>query len=119
MSLYVGQIYKVQSRLGCLLLCRRAAELLDSGGSSRLKYKVKVLLRSQSNFIPPLLVYSRLAYGDTKGRSISIADGAVPGRKSVELALICVINQLMVTGKLAGVAVNVSQCDNTNICLLK
>lgn len=44
-----------------------------------LKYKVKVLLRSQSNFIPPLLVYSRLAYGDTKGRSISVADGAARG----------------------------------------
>lgn len=75
----VGQIYSVQSRLGCLLLCRHAAEPLDSGGSSRLKYKVKVLLRSQSNFIPPLLVYGRLAYGDTKGRSISIADGAERG----------------------------------------
>lgn len=63
-----------------LLLCRHAAaEPLDSGGSSRLKYKVKVLLRSQSNFIPPLLVYGRLAYGDTKGRSISIADGAERG----------------------------------------
>lgn len=116
MDLHVGQVYNVHSRLGCLLLGQCAAELRDSGGSSRLKYKVKVLLRSQSNFIPPLLVYSRLAYGDTKGRSISIADGAVPGRKSVRLALICVINQPMVTGKLAGVAVNVTQCDNANIC---
>lgn len=66
----------VQCRPGCLLLCRRAAELLDSGGGSELKNKVKVLLRSQSNFTPPLLVLGRSAYGDTKGRSISIADGA-------------------------------------------
>lgn len=78
-DLDVEQIYNVQSRLGCLLLCRRAAEPLDSGGSSKLKYKVKVLLRSQSNFILPLLVHGRLAYGDTKGRSISIADGAARG----------------------------------------
>lgn len=78
-DLDVEQIYSVQSKLGCLLLCRRAAEPLDSGGGSKLKYKVKVLLRSQSNFIPPLLVYGRLAYGDTKGRSISIADGAARG----------------------------------------
>lgn len=118
-DLYIGQIYNVQSQLGCLLLCRRTAELLDSGGSRRLKYKVKVLLRSQSNFIPPLLVNGRLAYGDTKGRSISIANGAVPGRKPGELALICVINQLIVTGKLTRVTVNVSYCDNINICLLK
>lgn len=72
-----------------------------------LKYKVKVLLRSQSKFIPPLLVYGRLADGDTKGRSISIADGAAGRRKSVELALICVINQLIATGELGA---NVSQC---------
>lgn len=78
-DLDVEQIYSVQSRLGCLLLCRCATEPLDSGGGSELKCKVKVLLRSQSNFIPPLLVYGRLAYGDTKGRSISIADGARRG----------------------------------------
>lgn len=69
----------VQCSSGCLLLCLRAAELLDSGGGSELKNKVKVLLRSQSNFTPPLLVYGRPAYGDTKGRSISIADGAERG----------------------------------------
>lgn len=74
-DLSVEQIHSVQSRSGCLLLCRRGAEPLDSGGGSELKNKVKVLLRSQSNFIPPLLVYGRLAYGDTKGRSISITDG--------------------------------------------
>lgn len=91
----VEQIYSVWSGSGCLLLCRRAAEPLDSGGGGELKYKVKVLLRSQSNFIPPLLVYGRLAYGDTKGRSISIADGAARERKSAELAVMCVINQLM------------------------
>lgn len=68
---------------GDICLCvDSAAEPLDSGGGRRLKHKVKVLLRSQSNFIPPLLVHAGLAYGDTKGRSISIADGAVPGRKS-------------------------------------
>lgn len=78
-DLDVEQIYCVHSKLGCLFLCRRAAELLDSGGGGKLNYKVKVLLRSQSNFIPPLLVYGRLAYGDTKGRSISIADGAAQG----------------------------------------
>lgn len=72
---------------------------------------MKVLLRSQSNFIPLLLVYGRLAYGDTKGRSISIADRAA-GRKSVELALICVINQLLDSGEHTRVAANVSQCDN-------
>lgn len=111
-DLHVEQIYSVQRSLGCLLLSRPATELLDSGGSSKLKHKVKVLLRSQSNFIPPLLVYSRLAYGDTKGISISIADGVARGRKSVELTLICVINQLIVTGELTWVAANVFQCDN-------
>ncbi|KAF3707946.1 Pro-neuregulin-3, membrane-bound isoform [Channa argus] len=45
-----GQIYNVQSWFGCLLLCLRAAELLDSGGSSRLKYKVKVLLRCREGY---------------------------------------------------------------------
>lgn len=69
---------------------------------------MKVLLRSQSNFTPPLLVYARPAYGDTKGRSISIADGAARGRKSVELALICVVN----LPELTRVAANVSPCDN-------
>lgn len=108
----VEQIYSVQSSFGCLLLCQPAAELLDSGGSGKLKYKMKVLLRSQRNCIPPLLVYSRLAYGDTEDRSISIADGAARGRKSVELTLICIINQLIVTGELTWVAANVSQCDN-------
>lgn len=78
-DVHVGRVYHVQSRLGFLLLCGHAAELLDSGSSSRGKYKVKVLLRSQSNFIPPLLVYGRLAHGDTKVRSISIADGAARG----------------------------------------
>lgn len=44
-----------------------------------LEHRVKVLLRSQSNFTPPLLEYSRLDYGDTKGRSISAAGGAGAG----------------------------------------
>lgn len=73
---------------------------------------MKVLLRSQSNCVPPLLVYSRLAYEDIVGKSISIADGAVQGRKSAELTLICVINQLIVTGEITWVSPNVSKCDS-------
>lgn len=42
--------------LGYFPLCRRTAEPLDSGGSRGLKNKVKVLLRSHGNFIPPVLV---------------------------------------------------------------
>lgn len=72
----VEHIYDVQGGFGCLLWSRPAAGQLDSGGSGKLKYKMKVLLRSQSNCVAPLLVYSRLAYEDTEGRSISIADGA-------------------------------------------
>lgn len=75
----------------------------DSEGSG-LKYKVKVLLRSQSKLIPSLLAYSRLAYGDTKWRSMSIRDGAVQESKALELTLICVINQLAVTAELTWVA---------------
>lgn len=85
-----------------------AAEPPDSGDSG-LKYKVKVLLRSQSKLIPPLLAYSRLAYGDTKWRSMSITDGAAQESKSVELTLICVINQLAVSTELTWGAANASQ----------
>lgn len=115
-DLCTGQIYSVQRQLGCLLLCGRAAELLDSGGRRSLKYKVKVLLRSQSNFIPGLLVSGSPAYQDPKGRSISIANGVAPGRKPMELALICGINQLMVTGRLPltspSVVIETSVCSN-------
>lgn len=61
---------------------------------------MKVLLRSQSNFISPVSVHSRRAHGDTKGRSISIADGVERRRKLAELTLICVINQTIETGEL-------------------
>lgn len=80
----------------------------DSGGSG-LKYKVKVLLRSQSKLMPPLLAYSRAAYGDTKWRSMSITDGAAQESKSLELTLICVINQLAASAGLTWVAANASQ----------
>lgn len=43
------------------------------------KISVTVLLRSQSNFIPPLLASGQAAYGVTKGGSISAADGASRG----------------------------------------
>lgn len=105
------QIYSVQicqenvSFNAGLLLSR----LIQKAAS--LKYKVKVLLRSQSKLIPPLLAYSRLAYGDTKWRSMSITDGAAQESKAVELTLICVINQLAVTAKLTWVAANASQRD--------
>lgn len=68
---------------------------------------MKVLLRSQSNFIPPLLVYGRPAYGDTKGRSISIADGAA----RTEVGGIS-FDMCYKSDELARVAANVSQCDN-------
>ncbi len=76
-NLGVEQIYSKVSTAGwdvCLYVDMPLSHLIQG-----LKYKVKVLLRSQSKFIPPLLVNGRLAYGDTKGRSISIADGAVRG----------------------------------------
>lgn len=53
-----------------------------------------------------------MAYEDTKARSISIADGAAQGGGEEELALICVVNLLINSGELAGVAANFSHCDN-------
>lgn len=88
----------------------------DSEGS-RLKDKVKVLLRSQSKLIPPFLAYSRLAYGDTKWRSMSITDGAAQQWKVLELTLICVINQLAVSAQLTRVAANAPQrADFKSVC---
>lgn len=85
--------------------------------ASSLNYKVKVLLRSQSKLIPPLFVYSRPAYGDTKWRSMSITDGAAQESKAQELTLICVLNQLAVTAELTWVAANVSQrSDLKSVC---
>lgn len=104
-DLHVEQIYSVQ-------ICRESVAINvgapDSEGSG-LKYKVKVLLRSQSKLIPPLLAYSRLAYGDTEWRSMSITDGAAQESEALELTLICAINQLAVTAALTWVAANASQ----------
>lgn len=104
-DLRVEQIYSVQ-------ICRESVAINvgppDSEGSG-LKYKVKVLLRSQSKLIPPLLAYSRLAYGDTEWRSMSITDGAAQESEALELTLICAINQLAVTAALTWVAANASQ----------
>lgn len=78
---------------------------------------MKVLLRSQSKLIPPLLAYSRLAYGDTKWRSMSITDGAAQESKLVELTLIRVINQPAAIAELTWVAANASQrSDLKSVC---
>lgn len=60
-SAVLGQIYGVHGGSGDLFHVGGvgAAETLDSGGCRRLKHKAKVLLRTQSNFIPVLLERSR------------------------------------------------------------